>query len=479
DDSNETVVTQSASVEKDSLEDALSGFEDASSATSNASSGSHSDLEDALEGFGDTPILATQVESNAPKVVKKVSPLTISGQLSAKSAFAYQSNAPQIGGADYRGLTKLQLTGLVKFDYKIAPDWKSRLEIKGGVDSIYTLKGRSHYSSDSLNTYESDLEIGEAYVSGSLTDDLDIKIGRQIVVWGKSDSIRLTDVMNPLDNRELGLVDIEDLRLPVLMTKLDYYQGDWQLSLLAQHEHRNPKEAAVNSEYFPTGVLPTPPGFVFPDIEADTLQLDETTFSVAATGRFSGWDLSLYAGRFQDSRWHFTEGNTQRAYGQFNMAGLATNVMVDSWLLKAELAILDDLQYNTVTAKQTRIDGLLGLEYKGFTDTTISFEVADRYLPDHVVAMESLPDAVKQHNLQTALRVLYNFNHDRATLGYLGQYFGETFEQGGFHRVWLDYELTQSVNVTGGVIDYFGGDNALLEAMKNNDKLFVEAKYYF
>jgi len=455
-----------------SLEDALSGFDE------EVSSESSSELEDALLAFEEeVPSAAENTMLSLPKTKK--SPLQVSGQLSVNSYYAYQSSAPKIGDSDYSGFTKAQLAGLLEFDYKISSSWQAKLELKGFVDSIYSLKGRNDYSDDSLKTYESELEIGEGYLQGSLSENVDIKVGRQIVVWGKSDSIRVTDVMNPLDNRELGLVDIEDLRLPVLMTRLDYYHKAWQLSVLAQHEHRDPKEAAVNSEYFPSSVLPIPPGFQFPDIPASTLQLDETTFSFAADGRFSGWDLSLYAGRFQDSRWHFTNGVTQRDYGLFNMVGASTNVMIDAWLLKAEVAVLNELQYNTVPEDKARIDLLLGFEYKGVRDTTISLEVVDRYLVDYQPVMKNLPDFVDEHELQTALRVLYNFNHDRATLGYLGQYFGNTFEKGGFHRAWLEYELTHSVNVTGGIIDYFGGENPMLDAMKNNDKLFVEAKYFF
>ncbi len=452
------------------LEEALSGFDDAMTESTDS-------LDDALLGFDEEE---SSVKANRVTLKSRGrSPLQTSGQIRFNSNYAYQENAPIMGDSNYQEFTKLQLAGLVEFDYKISTEWQGKLEVKGFVDPIYSQKGRYHYSNDSLNTYESELEIGEGYLLGSLTDNLDIKIGRQIVVWGKSDSLRVTDVINPLDNRELGLVDIEDLRLPVLMTRLDYYYNDWQVSLLAQHEHRDPKEAAMNSEYFPSSVLPIPPGVQFPDISKRPMQLDETTFSFAANGRFVGWDLSFYGGRFKDSRWSFINNKTEREYGLFNMVGAATNVLMGAWLLKAELAFLNGLAYNTVEKSQDRMDLLLGFEYKGIADTTISLEVADRYLTRYTPIMKNLPDFVDEHELQTALRVLYNFNHDRATLGYLGQYLGSKFEKGGFHRIWLEYELTQSVNITGGVIDYLGGENPMFEAMKNNDKLFLEAKYFF
>ncbi len=456
--------------DSDGLEEALSGFDEVVVEEEIA-------LEEVLLGFEEEAHSVKEMHVNLAKVARN--PLQISGQLSFNSNYSYQENVPKICDSDYQGFTKLQFAGLLEFDYKISKEWQAKLELKGFVDPIYNVKGRYNYSTDSLRTYESELDIGEGYLLGSLTDDLDLKIGRQIVVWGKSDSLRVTDVINPLDNRELGLVDIEDLRLPVLMTRLDYYYEDWQLSLLAQHEHRDPKEAAINSEYFPSSVLPVPPGVQFPDISSQSIQLDETTFSFSANGRFVGWDLSLYAGRFKDSRWSFVNNQTDREYGLFNMVGAATNVLMGSWLLKAELALLNSLAYNTVPEEKDRIDLLLGFEYKGIADTTISLEFVDRYLTDYDPVMKNLPDFVDEHELQTALRVLYNFNHDRATLGYLGQYLGNQFEKGGFHRVWLEYELTQSVNITGGIIDYLGGENPVFEAMKNSDKVFVEAKYFF
>ena len=42
----------------------------------------------------------------------------------------------------------------------------------------------------------------------------------------------MVDVLNPTDSREPGLIDIDDSRLPVTMTQLDYYTGDWNLNLV-------------------------------------------------------------------------------------------------------------------------------------------------------------------------------------------------------------------------------------------------------
>jgi len=63
-----------------------------------------------------------------------------------------------------------------------------------------------------------------------LLEDMDIRIGRQYIVWGVFDGIRITDEINPLDFRELVLPDLLDYRIPLWSLKLDYYhlQDSWE-----------------------------------------------------------------------------------------------------------------------------------------------------------------------------------------------------------------------------------------------------------
>ena len=72
----------------------------------------------------------------------------------------------------------------------------------------------------------------------AITNNFDLKAGRQIVVWGRMDNIRVNDVLNPLDLRIPGLTDIEDLRLPVFMTRVDYYLANIALTGYLIHERR-------------------------------------------------------------------------------------------------------------------------------------------------------------------------------------------------------------------------------------------------
>ena len=152
----------------------------------------------------------------------------------------------------------------------------------------------------------------DAYIQGRLSNDIDLKVGRQIVVWGKSDSIRITDVINPLDNRLPGMTDIEDLRLSVGMAKLDYYIGMFNISAMIIAENRIFIEAPARGEFFPVdSIFSTAPN-PFIELKEPTTSWDNMQYALAINGVFSGWDLSFYAADVLDQKWHIDPVSKKR-----------------------------------------------------------------------------------------------------------------------------------------------------------------------
>ena len=54
----------------------------------------------------------------------------------------------------------------------------------------------------------------------------DFRLGKQQVVWGTADGIKLLDIINPTDFRELNQNSMEDSRIPVWMINAERYIGD-------------------------------------------------------------------------------------------------------------------------------------------------------------------------------------------------------------------------------------------------------------
>ena len=439
-------------------------------------------LDEVLDGFESKKPTKT---TTAQKPEKSVLPdwLDISGDLILGGSYNFAHEAPKPGRADYRGLSRLQPKIRLELDARLSPDWQVKMSGHAFYDLAYELKGRDDFTHEVLDRYEKEAEIDEAWILGKLSPSLDLKFGRQIVVWGKSDNIRVVDVLNPLDNREPGLVDIEDLRLPVTMTKLDYYFGPWDLSGIVVHEIRFNKDPAYGSDFFPFDQrLPVE---VRPDGWGE-----DAEFGLALKGIFSGWDWSFFAARYFDDQAHvvmvappmapWLPPQLERRHSRLTMLGTAANVAHGNWLYKTEAAYFEGFEYfNVPGVRKSRFDFLLGAEYTGFKDTTVSLEAVNRHMLNFDERLKASPDFVEEDDFQGVFRLTRNFRHDTVELTLLASWFGFDFRDGAMERISVKYDVTDNWSATLGLALYQYGRKPLFKNIGENDRLFFEVKYSF
>lgn len=444
----------------EALDDVMQGFDD-------AAPGSGGELEEALSGFdSEKPKVETEFASTSS------GPLDIGGALQFSTTWNSERDAPASGATDYRGWSRARLKLNLEADLDISQNWDARLTGYLWHDAIFAFKGRAEYSDRVVDAMEQDADLGEAWLRGRVSDQIDVKLGKQLVVWGKSDNLRVTDILNPADNREPGMVDIEDARIPLAMSRLDYYYGDWNLTALAIHEidfHKLPEQG---SDFYPFAST-------LPAERQISDGGDNTEYAAAANGIFSGWDLSFYWAQVYNDDAHLTTKNatTVRDHARITMLGSAINIAVDNWLLKGELAHLSGLQASMVGDDYARSDLLLGAEYAGFSDSMVSLEVVDRHIADYTQALEQA--GVKEDAIQYALRYQRDAMHDRLHLTLLDLRNGHDMSDGGFTRFSIEYELEDALAVTGGYIAYHDGETIPFSGIEDNDRLFAEIDYSF
>jgi hypothetical protein len=441
---------------------------------------------DDLAGFGeDVEDDSLHVE---PIQEEKNDLFVLTGDISFKTSAGYKSHRVKAyktdtKGINYSGINQAQMALYLQLDSKLSDDWKLRISGDGYYDAIYDINSYRDYNHDTKDEYRTQLRFDDVYVQGKLSSDLDLKVGRQIVVWGKSDSLRVTDVINPLDNRLPGMTDIEDLRLSTGMAKLDYYVGDWDFSFMLIAEARVFQEAPPRSEFFPVDsvFLNAPEPFI--DLQEPSTSWDNMQYAFAANGVFSGWDLSFYAADVFDSKWYLDPQTRTRKIGRVKMLGSAVNVAIGSWLLKSEVAFLDGVRYNSTQDEKNRLDSLVGVDYMGITDTVLSFEFANRHIFDYESQMSSLntltPDYVDKDEKQTAIRATRSFSNDTINFNALAIMFGSHWQYGGFARVWVDYEIADALNASVGVVDYMSSDKPSIDSVSDNDRVFLDITYSF
>ncbi|MBI4827456.1 MAG: ligand-binding protein SH3 [Nitrospinae bacterium] len=425
-------------------------------------------LDDALGGFEEPSASAVEAPRAAPSWFEG------SGSLKLSGAYAVAHGAPGPGQPDWRGLNRLRARADIAVEARPGERWRIKVGGKGLYDFAYAIKGRDEFTSAVLDEYESELELREAFVQGKLAESLDLTVGRQIVAWGKMDNLRVTDVLNALDNREPGMVDIEDLREPLAMSKLDYYRGGWNLSLVAIHEIRFNKTAPFGGEFY---TLP----IAQPREETPASSLENTEFAAALNGVFSGYDVSFYAASLYNDGPHGerTGAAPVMRHARLFMLGGAGAWVYGSWLIKAEAAWLDGLKFlNTPGVQFRRLDAAVGLEYAGITDHTFSFEGAARRLIGYDAALGGAPELAEETEWQTALRWQADFIHSTLHTITLAGY-----TRGGrswaFERLQVTYDVSDTMKITGGAVAYQSEKSAWFTGFEENDRLFLEGEYNF
>lgn len=171
-----------------------------------------------------------------------------------------------------------------------------RLERKTGSGALYVNPVFYHYPSRGT---EPELLLRQAYMD-IYTDRFDLRVGKQQIVWGKSDGVFITDVVSPKDFREFLLPDFQEIRVGVTGTSLNYYRGGstfqavW-LPLFEPNRFPDAKSLwAMPSPSFPDGVT----------LDADRKGLEPRLENSQLFGRWallgSGIDLEVVGAWYLD-----------------------------------------------------------------------------------------------------------------------------------------------------------------------------------
>ena len=406
-----------------------------------------------MDGFEETASVADEVQQEDENSFS-LGKYGIEGELKQEVAYGYQNDAP------HDGVNSLRSTLFLEYNTPLWSDFKLKINGNGFYDWSYLAKGREKFTRDELDALESQVELFDAYIQGSITKSLDIKLGRQVVVWGKSDTIRVVDVLNPLDNRRPGMTDIEDLRLPVTMAKFDYYIKNWDIAPIVVLEQRKDKTPPFGGDFNPSPV-PLP----------SQKKPEKLSFALNIAGEFEGYDVNFYYAHTYPN-FEFYPRTDINIEEPIDMYGAALAAVQGSWLFKSEAAYKQNYHFLNPQDRDTsfdRFDLLMGFEYSGISDTKISFDIADKML---------LGSSGSTDNYQGAFRIASDFLNQTLHANYLLSLFGAAFDEGGYQRAWMDYDVTDSIKTTLGIVDYLGG-NTFFDAISDNDMFFFDVSYSF
>jgi len=149
--------------------------------------------------------------------------------------------------------------------------------------------GSLHIESDFINRYSNstdvEIQLKKAYFDW-YTTNYDIRVGKQDIIWGKSDGGFVNDILTPVDLREFLTQEPSDLRIGVTALNVQRYFGNNSLQFVAAPTIQNDLLPPPDSRWFAAQTIP--PAFPINYTEPDR---NPTVQDIQLAAKFT-WDIN-------------------------------------------------------------------------------------------------------------------------------------------------------------------------------------------
>ena len=324
-----------------------------------------------------------------------------------------------------------------------------------------------------------DLDLHEAYLSHA-TPTWDLRLGRQILRWGKTDQISPLDNLNPQDMREFVLPDLEERKIPDWMGRLRLFPGRVTLEGVFI-------PFAEENDFDFTGTTwallgPESDGLRIHESEPGR-GLDDAGWGLRAGTTVDGWDLAA-------SFLHITEKNPHLSLSPFNpdgpvlhaeyrrqsILGLEFETTLGKFGFRGEAAYFDGQSLPTESLNSERppvLHYVLGLDYIGEADWYANIQFSHQ----HVFEYE--PDILflREDNFYLNGEVNREFWRGQAMLKL--RYAVDILDGGSFFTPEAILTYVKNLELSLGLNLFFGPQDSYFGRYEDNDQIFLQATYFF
>jgi hypothetical protein len=439
--------------------------------------------DDAL-GFGAGSTLVSSATES-----KKTSPLSIIGSIRSSSAFWLEQSDPVPAKARQALDLSLRYRG---------KNWRLQATAHAEYDFAY-LMSPERYDRPTQEIYQWDVNSRELIAAISL-GNFELSVGRQIVAWGEGMLLSPLDVVNPRDNREPGQAALEDIRLPLLSTRLGWFYENHRVELLLNHEVEWGYRPAPLSPFSPVqqilegsalGQIANGRDFVYSHRQKRfDMQNQEAFLRWQYTGDFM--DLSFYGASLLDRQGTFDiDPNTMLSspssltlgldHRRYWMVGHSAVLPVADWTIRWEAGLELNRSANTGSAEQLGTENLhimnlmTSVSYGGIDSLNITLEI---WKPFALNPLDNLFYDLEQTG--TALLIGYTALREKLQLNAAAMVIGLSHSASWTARMDVKYSLEDDWKVGLGVITYQPGKAmSPFSGLTRHDQILIEASWDF
>ena len=349
--------------------------------------------------------------------------------------------------------------------------------------------------------YDFETSFREAYVD-LFFSNVEFRLGKQQVVWGKADGVFINDIVCPLDMSMFLLQDFDNIRMGLPMAKANLYLGNWMLEGLWIPKFEPWQFAEAGSDWEFT--LSVPPDTVLVSMEElwvpNAIHLNDeilpigiqenSEYGLRLSTFLLGADISLlYLDGYADHPSIQVVDTTitgspiptqidtylSPTYYRSPMYGLNFSRPVFTTVIRGELGYFGDRRFSNVNMQTVTSDyfsGMMGLDFTGPLGSSISFQAIHRQIMDYKSGM--VDDKTEQMATAT---ISGSFLRETVIASVLG--LADVNEDAGLGRLDISYAWSDALRISLGGFLLWGNEDTLFGQFDVNDNIYLKIKYSF
>lgn len=343
------------------------------------------------------------------------------------------------------------------------------------------------YGIDSLN-----FRLREIYLD-LYFDNVDIRIGKQQIVWGKADGVFITDIVSPLNLSEFLLPDFDEIRIGVYAAKINYYFGNSTIEAIWKPIYAGNEFPAPGSIWFKPPEFPAPPTFNYskeninPSLENSEVYLKYSLSSSAIDFDLMGaytWDQT--ASMYTEKEFEMDSMGNPLLTGllitpehhRLTVAGGSFTTDIKGFVLRGEAAYYNGKYFQTADptaegalTQKDYLHYVVGLDY-GIGNLKLSAQFIQKYIMDY-------NDFITEEEFGNTMTFLAHYDAMRETLhlelfSYVGLNYGDALI-----RPKVTYDYSDSFSILLGSNIFVGDERGMFGRYDDNSMIYTKLKYSF
>ncbi len=342
-----------------------------------------------------------------------------------------------------------------------------------------------------LNHYfDKELELGmrEAYLD-LYFKNMDVRIGKQQIIWGKAEGVFITDVVSPKDLREFLLPDFDEIRTGITAVKANYYLGNSTLEAVWSPVFTPTQMPEAGSIWAPDMSFALPPVFEYSQAQIKP-SLENSELFLRFSNMGSKLDFELVGGTFfyDDPSLSITPIIDTASmkpngllvvptYQRVGMAGGSMSLPLGAWILRAEGAYYSGRNFQTTSGgfpdaliQRDNLHYMAGLDY-----TLAGVKLSAQFIQEYILDYDQ---GIQNEEFENTMTFLAKKDFLREKLwvelfGYVGLNSSDALV-----RPKLTYSITDGFDIQAGANLFFGNEGRFGQYDKN-DMVYFKFKYSF